>query len=223
MSAAALGVGAGNATAGANGATLSTVGANVMQVGGVAVKGDVYNFTLNGDSVSFELTADDGTDFTIGNIKINGTALPTTTTNGVFETTDLTLTSLGNDNHAVAKAAAVIINGMASTAATHNATQAGVIATAASDGSVTLVQKAVVTSAAFDDNGTSTNATYTDSTNTIQFAAVGTDGAYVAADDNLAFTINGVTFDISAQEATYNTTTGAGLVAAINAEIAAQG
>lgn len=221
MSAAALGVGAGNATAGANGATLSTVGANVMQVGGVAVKGDVYNFTLNGDSVSFELTADDGTDFTIGNITINGAALPTTTSNGVFETTDLTLTSLGNDNHAVAKAAAVIINGMANTAATHNATQAGVTATAASDGSVTLVQKAVVTSAAFDDNGTAAAATYTDSTNTIQFAAIGADGAYVAADDNLAFTINGVTFDISAQEATYNTTTGAGLVAAINAEIAA--
>jgi flagellin len=193
-----------------------------LQIAGTPTKGDVYNFTINGDAVSFELTADSGTNFTIGNIKLNGSAIPTTSGNaGVFETGDMTLTGLGNDKHAVAKAAAVIINGMANTASTHAATQAGLVATAASDGSVTLIQKAVITAAAFDDAGTSNAATYTESSNTIQFAAIGADGAYVAANDNLAFTINGVTFDISTQEATFNTTTGAGLVAAINAEIAA--
>ncbi len=221
MTAAALGVGAGNASVGANGATLSTVGGNVLQVGGTPAKGDVYNFSVNGDSVSFEITADSGTNFTFSNIKINGSAVAAASTAGTVDLTDdiTGIGALGNDKHAVAKMAAKILTAMAD--GSDGGTQAGLTATAASDGTVTLIQKAVITAAAFNDNGSSTAATYTDSTNTIQFASIGADGAYTAAQDNLAFTINGVTFDISTQEATFNTTTGAGLVAAINAEIAA--
>lgn len=221
MTAAALGVGAGNASVGANGATLSTVGGNVLQVGGTPAKGDVYNFSVNGDSVSFEITADSGTNFTFSNIKINGSAVAAGSTAGTVDLTDdiTGIGALGNDKHAVAKMAAKILTAMADGA--DGGTQAGLTATAASDGTVTLIQKAVITNAAFDDNSTAVAATYTDSSNTIQFASIGADGAYTAAQDNLAFTINGVTFDISTQEATFNTTTGAGLVAAINAEIAA--
>jgi len=219
MTASALGVGAGNASVGVNGATMSTVGGNVMQINGTATKGDVYNFTINGESVSVEITADDGTDFTFGNIKIDGVALPTTTTNGIFETTDLTLTSLGNDNHAVAKALAAIVNGMADTSATHKATQAGLKATAASDGTVTLIQEVVVTDAVFSDNGTAdANTTYSASTNKITFAP-GADGDFVADDDKISFKINGIEFDVTAQEALYNTATDEGLTAAIQAEL----
>ena len=220
MTASALGVGAGNASVGVNGATMSTVGGNVMQINGTATKGDVYNFTINGESVSVEITGDDGTDFTFGNIKIDGSDLPTTTTNGKFETTDLTLTSLGNDNHAVAKALAEIVNGMADTSATHNATQAGLKATAASDGTVTLIQEVVVTGASYtDDTTVSTTTTYSAANNKITFAP-GADGAYEATKDELIFTINGIAFDVDAQESLYNTdSTAAGLVAAIQAEL----
>ena len=91
---------------------ISTVCTQSIKIHGIPVKGDVFNFTLNGDAVSIELTDDDGTDFTIVNIKINNTDVPVGSYANLVDFSDMTLTSLGNEQYAVGKAAAAIVNAM---------------------------------------------------------------------------------------------------------------
>jgi len=221
MTAAALGVGAGNASVGVNGATLSTQGAQVIAISGTPTKGDVYNFTLNGDTVSLEITGDDGTDFTFGTIKVNGSTLVTGATgNGALNLADITLGSLGNDKHAVAKAIANTVGAMANTA--EGATQAGMTATANADGTVTFNQTLAVSAANYD-NATTANGTAdvagvlaTDGSK-ITFAAVG--GAAFAAADDVALTINGVDLAITDMSGDFANSK-AGLLAAVKDTIA---
>jgi flagellin len=191
MTAAGLGVGAGNASVGVNGATLTAQGAQVLEINGTATKGDVYNFTLNGDAVSFELTADDGTDFTVANIKINNVAVGAAASANKVDLADMTLTSLGNDNHAVAKAAAVIVGAMADT--TDGGSQGGMTATAASDATVTFNQTVAMTAANYDNNANATD----DIAGVMNAAGdkitfTGLKSSTHASADDFAFTINGV-------------------------------
>jgi flagellin len=193
MTAAGLGVGAGNASVGVNGATLTAQGAQVLEINGTATKGDVYNFTLNGDAVSFELTADDGTDFTVANVKINNVAVGAAASANKVDLADMTLTSLGNDNHAVAKAAAVIVGAMADT--TDGGSQGGMTATAASDATVTFNQTVALTAANYDNaaaaSGTDDIAGVMNAAgDKITFTNLKT--ATHASADDFAFTINGV-------------------------------
>jgi flagellin len=191
MTAAGLGVGAGNASVGVNGATLTAQGAQVLEINGTATKGDVYNFTLNGDAVSFELTADDGTDFTVANIKINNVAVGAAASANKVDLADMTLTSLGNDNHAVAKAAAVIVGAMADT--TDGGSQGGMTATAASDATVTFNQTVAMTAANYDNNASATNdiaGVMNAAGDKITFTNLKT--STHASTDDFAFTINGV-------------------------------
>ena len=58
MTGAALGVSAGNATVGVNGATLTEVGESVLQVDGTPVVGDVYKYDINGTSFQVKIAAD---------------------------------------------------------------------------------------------------------------------------------------------------------------------
>jgi flagellin len=191
MTAAGLGVGAGNASVGVNGATLTAQGAQVLEINGTATKGDVYNFTLNGDAVSFELTADDGTDFTVANVKINNVAVGAAASANKVDLADMTLTSLGNDNHAVAKAAAVIVGAMADT--TDGGSQGGMTATAASDATVTFNQTVAMTAANYDNNANATNdiaGVMNAAGDKITFTNLKT--STHASTDDFAFTINGV-------------------------------
>jgi len=199
MTASGLGVGAGNASVGVNGATLSTQGAQVIGISGTPTKGDVYNFTLNGDTVSVEITGDDGTDFAFGTIKINGSTLVTgTTSDNTVSLADITLTSLGNDKHAVAKAIANTVGAMADT--TEGGTQGGMTATANADGTVTFNQTLAVSAANYD------NATTADGSNDVA-GVLATDGSKItftgvgaktfAAGDDVALTINGVDMAIT--------------------------
>ena len=210
MTGAALGVKAGNAAVGAQGATLSAVGAQVMQIGGTPVEGDVYKFSLNGDAVEVEISGTSGNDFTF-DYKINGVAVPTNAANTTVDEADVTGLG-GKDKHAVAKAIAGIVNAMADTS--DGGTQGGMSATAASDGTVTFNQAVAVSGNLWDDNGTATGSV---SGNTITLTGAGVDAAYTAAQDNIEFTVGGVSLSLANYEATYNTTTGAGLTAAINA------
>lgn len=191
MTAAGLGVGAGNASVGVNGATLTAQGAQVLEINGTATKGDVYNFTLNGDAVSFELTADDGTDFTVANVKINNVAVGAAASANKVDLADMTLTSLGNDNHAVAKAAAVIVGAMADT--TDGGSQGGMTATAASDATVTFNQTVAMTAANYDNNANATDdiaGVMNAAGDKITFTNLKT--STHASTDDFAFTINGV-------------------------------
>ena len=71
MTGAALGVAAGNAAVGVNGATLVEVGENVLQLGGTPTIGDTYTTKVNGVDVTLEIAAESGNAFTY---KINGAA-----------------------------------------------------------------------------------------------------------------------------------------------------
>ena len=92
MTGAALGVSAGNSTVGVNGATMKEIGDNVLQIGGTPVVGDVYNFTLNGEAVKIELTADAGAASNFDYKVTIGSGSATTT---VASTVDQGLTAAG--------------------------------------------------------------------------------------------------------------------------------
>ena len=57
MTAAALGVGAGNASVGVNGASAKEVGENTILFSGVPAVGDVYSLKVNGNSVDLKIAA----------------------------------------------------------------------------------------------------------------------------------------------------------------------
>ena len=220
MSAAALGVGQGNATAGANGATLTAKGAQVLEIGGTPVIGDAYNFTLNGDVVSLEITAESGGNFTFGTVKVNGATLAAgSANNNALDLADITLSSLGNDKHAVAKAIANTITALGDTG--DGPTHAGMTATAASDGTVTLNQTVAVSGANFDSNSGSANdiaGTLNTAGDKIVFTGLKTDSNSAATDD-FALTVNGIDLGFSDMKTNFAATS-AGVLAAVKETIA---
>lgn len=221
MTGAALGIKAGTASVGTNGATLTQVGGSGMQIGGTAVKGDVYKFTLNGDTFEAEVTADDGTNFDFA-YKINGVTVVTNATANTVDLADIADGALGNDNHAVAKAIALLIN--ANNVTGDGGTQGGMVATAASDGSVLLEQKINLTgSPLWDDHSTtdgSADVTGTLDTvnNKVVFAAV---KALVADQDGITFALGGQTFAVELTTAGAYGLNDVGALKMVNDELAA--
>ena len=221
MTGAALGIKAGTASVGTNGATLTQVGGSGMQIGGTAVKGDVYKFTLNGDTFEAEVTADDATNFDFA-YKINGVTVVTNATADTVDLADIADGALGNDNHAVAKAIALLINANAVTG--DGGTQGGMVATAASDGSVLLEQKINLTgSPLWDDHSTtdgSADVTGTLDTvnNKVVFAAV---KALVADQDGITFALGGQTFAVELTTAGAYGLNDVGALKMVNDELAA--
>lgn len=221
MTGAALGIKAGTASVGTNGATLTQVGGSGMQIGGTAVKGDVYKFTLNGDTFEAEVTADDGTNFDFA-YKINGVTVVTNATADTVDLADIADGALGNDNHAVAKAIGLLINANAETG--DGGTQGGMVATAASDGSVLLEQKINLTgSPLWDDHSTtdgSADVTGTLDTvnNKVVFAAV---KALVADQDGITFALGGQTFAVELTTAGAYGLNDVGALKMVNDELAA--
>jgi flagellin len=222
MTGAALGIKAGTASVGTNGATLTQVGGSGMQIGGTAVKGDVYKFTLNGDTFEAEVTADDGTNFDFA-YKINGVTVTTASTaNTVDLTDDIADSALGNDNHAVAKAIALLINANADTG--DGGTQGGMVATAASDGSVLLDQNVILASGSlYDDHSTTDGSAdvtgvLDTSANTITFAGA---KLLVADQDGISFTLGGQAFAIELTTAGAYNENADGALKMVNDELAA--
>ena len=106
---------------------------NVLQIGGTSVVGDVYNFTLNGEAVKIELTADAGAASNFDYKVTIGSGNATTT---VASTVDQGLTAAG-----VADIVAQAINHSSITG-----NHPGITASAsANDGSVTITQTIAVT------------------------------------------------------------------------------
>jgi flagellin len=64
MTGAALGVKAGNAAVGVNGATMAEVGESTIQFGGTAAVGDIYTLKVHGEDVQLKIAADAGATFT---------------------------------------------------------------------------------------------------------------------------------------------------------------
>ncbi|MDB4593925.1 flagellin, partial [Paracoccaceae bacterium] len=151
MTGAALGVSAGNATAGVNGATLKEVGENVLQLGGTPVAGDVYNFTINGEAMSVEIDAVNGNAF---DYKLNGAAAAAVST--------ATGQTLGD--------VAIAVKAAIDAKATNHP---GLTTAANTDGSVTLTQGVVVTGGYdLDTQSTATNPTVNWAQPSADYAAV---------------------------------------------------
>jgi hypothetical protein len=107
---------------------MKEIGDNVLQIGGTPVVGDVYNFTLNGEAVKIELTADAGGASNFDYKVTIGSGSATTT---VASTVDQGLTAAG-----VADIVAQAINHSSITG-----NHPGITASAsANDGSVTITQ-----------------------------------------------------------------------------------
>ena len=136
MTSAALSVGAGNAAVGANGATLTEIGENVLQVGGTPVAGDTYKYSLNGTNFQVKLIAD-GSNFDYQVSTDNGT------------TFGATVTSHSQANGATSAAVADIIAHQVNALTDHP----GLTASANSDGSVTFTQNITITGG-YDTTGT---------------------------------------------------------------------
>jgi flagellin len=221
MTGAALGIKAGTASVGTNGATLTQVGGSGMQIGGTAVKGDVYKFTLNGDTFEAEVTADDATNFDFA-YKINGVTVPTNAAADTVDLADIADGTLGNDNHAVAKAIALLINANAVTG--DGGTQGGMVATAASDGSVLLDQNVTLASGSlYDDESTGDGSAdvtgvLDTSANTITFAGA---KLLVADQDGISFTLGGQAFAIELTTAGAYGLNAVGALKMVNDELAA--
>jgi flagellin len=218
MTGAALGVKAGTAAVGANGATLASVGAQVLQIGGTPVEGDVYKFSLNGDAVEVEISGTSGNDFTF-DYKINGVAVPTGGAGNTVDEADVTGLG-GTDKHAVAKAIAGIVNAMADTS--DGGTQGGMTAVAASDGSVTFTQGLSVSGANFDEStagdGSLDIAGALDlANNKIVFTDL--ENATFASGDDFALTLNGVSLAFTNMATDYAASSD-GFLAAVNKTLA---
>jgi flagellin len=190
MTGAALGIKAGNAIVGAQGATLTETGNNVLQVGGTPAAGDVYKFDINGDKLAIQLFADQ-TDATLNNFDYKISTDDGATYGGFQTAAGAEIADKGTGS--VAAMIATVINAQTG--------HAGLTATAATDGSVTLIQNYNITGDAVVDGGTDTTLVTVTSATTIggvSFAAnenytldlTGVDGT--GTTDEIKFTINGV-------------------------------
>ena len=240
MTGAALGVSAGNASVGVNGATAAEVGNNVVQFGGTPAVGDVYEMEVNGQFIKLSVEATSGSDFTYkyaiefkdpdggGSPLVAGdyTAAASNTVAG---------SAIGGQTAAsIASAMAAIINSNdVSGTSDYNG---GITATAGSDASLTLIQEIAFASVAAEDeagdaftsftsDGNDTDAVIStvDITNGKKLVIASTDDA--DANDKFAFDINGVsyTYDVGTADAYADSMDGvvAALQAAIDTNIAA--
>lgn len=139
MTGAALGVAAGNAAVGVNGATLVEVGENVLQLGGTPTIGDTYTTKVNGVDVTLEIAAESGNAFTY---KINGAAAAAVA---------------GATGKAVGDVAIALKAAIDNKVGSNHP---GLTTIANTDGSVTITQGKVVTGGSdVDGTATATNAT----------------------------------------------------------------
>ena len=207
MTGAALGVAAGNASVGVNGATAIEVGESVtgvstVQFGGTPAVGDVYSMDLNGQTITLEIAAVSGSDFTY-KFKADGVNYDT---NGVGAYSNATNNPVGGGavsgqtTTSVANAFKNVINGTAISGGTKNG---DVVATVNSDGTLT-VGKTINVSVTTANDGQATPAALTvtqDSTTTVGTTIVTLAAAsgQFAEDINLA--INNVNIDVDLSDA----------------------
>ncbi len=134
MTGAALGIKSGNAIVGAQGATLTEVGDNVLQVGGTPTTGDIYKMEINGQKIWVKLKVDAGgaTNFDYEYSTNEGSSYT-----GVVSSASDELVDKG-----VGSVAAILEAAIDTVLSTNHP---GTVTTAGTDGSVTITQT-------FDDN-----------------------------------------------------------------------
>jgi len=210
MTAAGLGVGAGNASVGANGATASLVGANVIQVSGNPAVDDVYSFTLNGESISIKLENDASAAANFDyKVSIDGAAYGSTVNTATVAD--------GKTAAGVADIIAEVINARASSNG-----QSGITATAAADASVTILRDGNYAGADLDTEGDGTIDTLASVANDRSYAeiALGTvDYSTAGSETDITFAYGGDEVTIQADDADSYADSAAGLVAKMQAAI----
>jgi len=155
VTAAGLGVGTGNASVGASGATLLEVGENILQASGTPVTGDTYQFDLNGVAVKVELTNDAAGSATANfDYKLTiGTGSATQTVSNAASIAD------GKTKAAVAD---ILKQAIDTVNTTTGSKSPGLTATANADGSLTIIQSTPAVTGGADADMTSTATIATD-------------------------------------------------------------
>jgi len=202
MTGAALGVASGNASVGVNGATAIEVGESVtgvstVQFGGTPAVGDVYSMDLNGQTITLEIAAVSGSDFTY-KFKADGVDYDS---NGAGNYSDATNDPVsggavsGQTTTSVANAFKNVING---TAISGGEVNGDVVATVNSDGTLTVGKTINVSvTTAEDDAGTPADLTVTqDSTTTVGTTVVTLAAVSGQFAEDINLSINNVTIDV---------------------------
>ena len=213
MTGAALGVSEGNSAVGVNGSTLTEVGSNVLQIGGTPVVGDTFSVEINGETITLEITAEaaDGDLTFTATALMAGAADPVTAADGtVTASTDTetlasaTITAAADGKtgaeavaYALAKAVELASGAHTTTSTDGGGLHAGLTATAAEDGTVTVMQSLSLSNAVLTDNASTPDATATtvidNDAGTITFAtAAATTATTLGAAATVEFTINDV-------------------------------
>jgi len=198
VTAAALGVGAGNSAVGANAGAVTTVGSNNIQFSGTPAVGDVYSMSLNGETVSVEVAAVSGSDFTY---KLNGGGSVTAASGAANTPT----ASKGQGVEAIADAMRAAVEAIG---------QPGIVVTSATDGSVTVTQPIVLSSLATDTTGGSWAVAADGKSATLTFGTL-------ADSKNHDFTVNGVAIEVDTASGDAYDNTQDGLKSQMEAALAA--
>jgi flagellin len=136
MTGAALGIKSGNAIVGAQGATLTEIGDNVLQVGGTPTTGDIYKMEINDQKIWVKLKVDGATP-PANNFDYEYSTNEGSSYVGVVSSNADELVDKG-----VGSVAAILESAIDTVLSTNHP---GVVTTAGTDGSVTITQT-------FDDN-----------------------------------------------------------------------
>jgi len=229
MTGAALGVASGNASVGVNGATAievgeSATGVSTVQFGGTPAVGDVYSMDLNGQTITLEIAAVSGNDFTY-KFKADGVDYDS---NGAGDYSDATGNPVsggavtGQTTTSVANAFKNVINGSDISGGDVNG---DVVATVNSDGTLSIGKSVNFegpsgTHTTHDDSDALTTNTITDNgTGTVVFEMTGASGKFP---EDIDIVINNVAISSTVEAAGTYAQSAAGSIASLQAAIDAK-
>jgi len=229
MTGAALGVASGNASVGVNGATAievgeSATGVSTVQFGGTPAVGDVYSMDLNGQTITLEIAAVSGNDFTY-KFKADGVDYDS---NGAGEYSDATGDPVsggavtGQTTTSVANAFKNVINGSDISGGDVNG---DVVATVNSDGTLSIGKSVNFEAPSgghttHDDSDALTTNTITDNgTGTVVFEMTGASGKFP---EDIDIVINNVAISSTVEAAGTYAQSAAGSIASLQAAIDAK-
>jgi len=232
MTGAALGVAAGNASVGVNGATAVEVGESVtgvstVQFGGTPAVGDLYKIDIQGQTIQLKVegTADAGANFTytyaIDGVDPDGSGVANPLVAGDFTATAsktvATVATTGTTSKDIAEAFKAIIDHSSVTGGNING---DVTATVNADGTLTIGKQVNFGNNTTKDNGTTatTNAVTSTGTGSWELLMTGASGKHP---QDIDFTINNVAISADVTSGAYADSK-AGAIAALQAAIDAK-
>jgi flagellin len=231
MTGAALGVASGNASVGVNGATAievgeSDTGVSTVQFGGTPAVGDVYSMDLNGQTITLEIAAVSGNNFTY-KFKADGVAYDSNATGAYSNATNDVVGDgavTGQTTTSVATAFAQVINGSDITGGDVNG---DVVATVNADGTLTIGKSInfgqktgdAAHTTHDDGDGLTTNTITDNGTGTVVFEMTAASGKFP---EDIDISINNVDISASVEAAGAYAGSAAGAIAALQAAIDAK-